>query len=52
MLYAIIAEDNDNSLQKRLKSRDSHIKRLNELKNQAEKNKLLSVFLIGIWKMR
>jgi len=34
MLYAIIADDVENSLEKRLKSRDSHIKRLNELKNQ------------------
>lgn len=34
MLYAIIAEDNDNSLPKRLKARSEHIKRLNDLKNQ------------------
>lgn len=34
MLYAIISEDNDNSLEKRLSTRPAHLARLQELKNQ------------------
>lgn len=34
MLYSIVAEDIDNSLQKRLLARPAHIQRLNELKEQ------------------
>ncbi|MCG6970900.1 MAG: YciI family protein [Gammaproteobacteria bacterium] len=34
MLYAIIGEDNDDSLQKRLSVRPAHLERLQELKNQ------------------
>jgi len=33
MLYAIIAEDNANSLEKRLASRPAHVERLNALKD-------------------
>lgn len=35
MLYAIIAEDLDNSLQNRIKARPDHLKRLHELQDQA-----------------
>ena len=34
MLYAIIAQDVENSLPNRLKSREAHVTRLKELKNQ------------------
>jgi uncharacterized protein YciI len=34
MLYAIIAQDVDNSLEKRLAARPSHLQRLNSLLNQ------------------
>lgn len=34
MLYAIISEDNDNSLENRLSARPAHLERLQELKNQ------------------
>ena len=34
MHYAIISQDVDNSLEKRISVRDKHIERLNELKNQ------------------
>ncbi len=34
MLYAIISQDVENSLEKRKSVRDQHIARLNELKNQ------------------
>jgi len=34
MLYAIIAQDNENSLLKRMEARPSHIARLIELKDQ------------------
>lgn len=34
MLYVIIGEDNENSLQQRLAARPDHIARLNELKSQ------------------
>ena len=34
MLYAILGEDNDNSLEKRLSARPAHLERLQELKNQ------------------
>jgi uncharacterized protein YciI len=34
MLYAIISEDNDNSLEKRLSVRSAHLERLQQLKNQ------------------
>lgn len=34
MLYAIISQDVDNSLDKRKSARDQHIARLNELKDQ------------------
>ncbi|WP_455209801.1 YciI family protein [Kaarinaea lacus] len=34
MLYAIISEDNDNSLDKRLSVRPAHLERLQSLKNQ------------------
>jgi uncharacterized protein YciI len=34
MLYAIISEDNDNSLDKRLSVRPAHLERLQHLKNQ------------------
>ena len=34
MLYAIISEDNDNSLEKRLGARPDHIKRLNALSDK------------------
>ena len=34
MLYAIIAEDNLNSLEKRMNARSAHLARLNELQNQ------------------
>lgn len=34
MLYAIIAQDNDNSLEARLASRPAHLERLQELRNQ------------------
>ncbi len=34
MLYAIISQDVENSLEKRLSVRDQHIARLNELKDQ------------------
>jgi uncharacterized protein len=34
MLYAIIAEDIENSLENRLKARPDHIKRLEELQSQ------------------
>jgi len=34
MLYAIISEDNDNSLEKRLSVRPAHLERLQQLKNQ------------------
>jgi uncharacterized protein YciI len=34
MLYAIISEDNDNSLEKRLRARPAHLERLQQLKNQ------------------
>lgn len=34
MLYAIISEDVENSLEKRLKARPKHIERLQELQNQ------------------
>ncbi len=33
MLYAIISEDNDNSLEKRLSARPAHLERLQQLKN-------------------
>ena len=34
MLYAIISEDNDNSLEKRLSVRPDHLERLQQLQNQ------------------
>ena len=34
MHYAIISQDVDNSLEKRMSVRDKHIERLNDLKNQ------------------
>lgn len=34
MLYAIIAEDNDNSLEKRMEYRPAHLARLTVLQNQ------------------
>lgn len=34
MLYAIICEDNENSLEKRLSARPAHLERLQQLKNQ------------------
>ena len=34
MLYAIISEDNDNSLEKRLAARPAHLERLQQLQNQ------------------
>lgn len=34
MLYAIIAQDNDNSLEQRLASRPAHLERLQQLKDQ------------------
>ena len=34
MLYAIMAEDTENSLEKRLNARPAHLARLNELQNQ------------------
>lgn len=34
MLYAIISEDNENSLEKRLAVRPAHLERLQQLKNQ------------------
>jgi uncharacterized protein YciI len=34
MLYAIISQDVENSLEKRLSVRPAHIERLNDLKNQ------------------
>jgi uncharacterized protein len=34
MLYAIIAQDVENSLEDRLKARPAHLKRLEELQNQ------------------
>ena len=34
MLYAIIAQDNDNSLEQRLAVRPAHIERLQQLKDQ------------------
>ena len=34
MFYAIISEDNDNSLEKRLSVRPAHLERLQQLKNQ------------------
>jgi len=34
MLYAILGEDNDNSLEKRLAARPAHLERLQQLKNQ------------------
>ena len=34
MLYAIIAEDIENSLEKRLSSRSAHVERLNTLKSE------------------
>jgi uncharacterized protein YciI len=34
VLYAIISEDNDNSLEKRMTVRPAHIKRLQELQDQ------------------
>ena len=34
MYYAIMAEDNDNSLEKRLSTRPAHLARLTELQNQ------------------
>ena len=34
MLYAIMAEDNENSLESRLNARHSHLARLTELQNQ------------------
>ncbi len=34
MLYAIIAQDNDSSLEQRLASRPAHVERLQQLKNQ------------------
>ncbi|MDY6979528.1 MAG: YciI family protein [Pseudomonadota bacterium] len=34
MLYAIIAQDNDNSLEARLASRPAHLERLQELRDQ------------------
>ena len=34
MLYAIISEDNLNSLEKRLAARPAHLERLQQLKNQ------------------
>ncbi len=34
MLYAIISEDVENSLDKRLSVRPAHVERLNELKNE------------------
>ena len=34
MLYAIIAQDIENSLSKRMEARPSHVARLNELKDQ------------------
>ncbi len=33
MLYAILSEDNDNSLEKRLAARPAHLERLQQLKN-------------------
>ena len=35
MLYAIIAQDTPNSLEKRLKTRPSHLERLNTLQDEA-----------------
>ncbi|MDH5485813.1 MAG: YciI family protein [Gammaproteobacteria bacterium] len=35
MLYAIIAEDREDSLEDRLKARPDHLKRLHELQDQA-----------------
>lgn len=34
MLYAIIAQDNDNSLEQRLASRPAHLERLQQLKDE------------------
>jgi uncharacterized protein YciI len=34
MLYAIISEDNDNSLEKRLSARPAHVERLQQLNNE------------------
>lgn len=34
MLYAIISEDNENSLEKRLATRPAHLERLQALKNE------------------
>jgi len=34
MLYVIIGEDNDNSLEKRMQARPQHLERLNALKEQ------------------
>lgn len=34
MLYAIISEDNENSLEKRLATRPAHLERLQTLKNE------------------
>ena len=34
MLYAVISEDVDNSLDKRLSARPEHVERLNKLKNE------------------
>jgi uncharacterized protein YciI len=34
MLYAIISEDNDNSLEKRLSARPAHLERVQLLKNE------------------
>ena len=34
MLYAIIAQDIENSLSKRMRARPSHVERLNELKDE------------------
>ncbi|MDX1335233.1 MAG: YciI family protein [Gammaproteobacteria bacterium] len=34
MLYAIISQDVDNSLEKRLAARPAHLERLNQLKNE------------------
>lgn len=34
MLYAIISEDNDNSLEKRLSARPAHLQRLQHLQNE------------------
>jgi uncharacterized protein YciI len=36
MLYAIVAEDNPNSLEKRMNARPAHLARITELQNQGK----------------